>query len=585
MAAIAVSTVTLFQIPLVLRDLIDGVIAGQPLEQPSLVMRLVFLGIDPESMNGYLWIAGILLVALTVTSEGFNFVRALLASQASERLARRLRDRLYDHLHHLPMSWHSRVETGDIVQRCTSDVETVKNFLANQLLELAKSCIMVLTVLPIMLSLDVKMAGVSLICVPVVGGLSIYFFKRIRASFKRVEEAEGRVTTVLQENLSGIRVVRAFGRHAHEMERFAEGNDEYRDRRYSFIRMLACFWPINDFLILFQLLLILVVGGWFVTRGELSLGTMLAFQASSGILLMPIMHLGRLLGDAGMASVALGRIREVLEQAQEHQVADEEETPAMHGPDSKIEGRISVAGLTFGYDPKRPVLKEVSFEVEPGEVLAILGPTGAGKTTLMQLILRLWDYQEGSIRVDGMELRELSRQQVRGWIGSVLQEPFLFSKTIGDNIRLGRTEAPESEVVEAARVACIDRTINGFDQGYSTLVGEKGVTLSGGQRQRVALARAILKDPPILILDDALSAVDMRTETMILDALRSRQHRHTTLVIAHRVSTLMQADRILVLEDGRITQNGSHEELIEAPGLYQRLWRLQSSIEEDLVIN
>jgi ATP-binding cassette subfamily B protein len=290
--------------------------------------------------------------------------------------------------------------------------------------------------------------------------------------------------------------------------------------------------------------------------------------------LWPVRHMGRMLAETGKATVAIGRINEILQAKPE---ADE----GAIDPPGRAEGRIEVRNLSFGHGDAH-VLRDVSFSVEPGSTLAILGASGSGKSTIVNLLLRLYDYDSGQILLDGREIRNMPRKSVRSQMGAVLQEPFLFSRSIRENIKLGRGSASDEEMIQAAAAACVRENIEQFDQGYDTLVGERGVTLSGGQRQRVAIARALVKDPPILILDDALSAVDTRTETMILDALRSRHGRHTTIVIAHRLSTLTEADEILVLDHGRIIQRGTHERLVEVEGLYRRLWRIQSSLADDL---
>jgi len=342
------------------------------------------------------------------------------------------------------------------------------------------------------------------------------------------------------------------------------------------LRLMSWYWSISDFVALGQLGLTLIVGAHWITTGQITVGTLFAFLAYLALMLWPVRQMGRVLTDLGKTSVALTRIKEILAQPRESE-------PAAHPlfVAQPLTGAIRVHDLRFGHGTSQPALNGLSFEVRAGESLALLGPSGAGKSTLMHLLLRLYDYTAGSIQVDGRELSSLPRAWVRSQIGVVMQEPFLFSKTLRDNLRLGRGDAPEHEIEEAARAACIHDTILTFEQGYDTLIGERGITLSGGQRQRVAIARAVLKRPPLLILDDALSAVDSETETLILDALRQRRGRATTLVIAHRLSTLVHADRIVVLDHGRIIQLGSHAELVAQDGLYRRLWEIQSNVETD----
>ena len=324
---------------------------------------------------------------------------------------------------------------------------------------------------------------------------------------------------------------------------------------------------------LVQQALVLFSGAYFIATGSLTVGTLFAFLMFLNMLLWPVRQMGRTLTELGKSVVALNRIGEILSVP----VESDPEKPIT--PAEPSAGRIEVRDLVFRYGEEESELNGISFTVEPGETLAIVGPSGSGKSTLMSLLLRLYDYQSGSIRFDGHELTDLDRSWVRSQFSVVMQEPFLYSKTIGENIRLSRAGAVDQDVAEAARLADIHETISSFGSGYRTLVGERGVTLSGGQRQRVALARALLQETPVLLLDDALSAVDAETEATILEALRSRHGRRTTLVIAHRLSTLAHADKVIVMEGGRITQAGRHSELLEREGLYRRLWSIQTTLE------
>jgi ATP-binding cassette subfamily B protein len=402
---------------------------------------------------------------------------------------------------------------------------------------------------------------------------------------------------VLQENLTGIRVVRAFARQDFECGKFAVANAHYRDTTIRLINLMAWYWSASDYTCHLQNALVLVLGGMWVMQGQADVGTLFAFVAYEGMLLWPIRQMGRLLTELGKTMISLGRLKEILSHPAEDGLPaiETQSVQAQRAADAKIagaqvagaaaapglQGAISFRDLGFSYDGKQQVLHGVTFDALAGQTVAILGPSGSGKSTLMHLLLRLYEYEHGSIAIDGRELRSLDRSFVRSQMGVVLQEPFLYSKSLRDNIRLGGPPS-DDRVVEAASAAAIHESIMAFEKGYDTIVGERGVTLSGGQRQRVALARAILKKPAILILDDALSAVDTRTESTILSALRNRRGRLTTLVIAHRLSTLMQADRIIVLDHGKVVQSGTHEALLAQEGLYRRLWRIQSTLEEDL---
>jgi ATP-binding cassette subfamily B protein len=535
-----------------------------------------------EFLSAHLWLGAAWMVVLTALAGIFSYLKGRHASLASDGIARRLKDRLYNHLNHLPARFHDRADTGDLVQRCTSDVETVRLFLAVQIVEIGNAVILCLTALPLMLLIDVRMTLVSFVLLPPIVAYSYVYMRRVKHVFRDVEESEGELTGVIQENLTGIRVVRAFARQAHEERKFAGPNASYRDRHIRLLRLMAWFWSPSDFICLAQNGLVLIVGARWIAQGQLTVGALFAFLAYLNMLLWPVRQLGRILTDLGKAQVALGRLREILGQNPEPDtVAKDFPGTAPTPPPPTLAGAIEVRDLAFTHSGDIAALNGISFSVPPGETLAILGPSGAGKSTLIHLLLRLYDYDAGSIRVDGFELASLPRKWVRSQISVVMQEPFLYSKTLRENIRLGRAGAPDDAIFEAARVASIHETIAGFPAGYDTLIGERGITLSGGQRQRVALARALLREPPILILDDALSAVDSETEALILEALRRRRGRHTTLVIAHRLSTLAQADRVIVLDHGRIIQSGSHAELSRQDGLYRRLWQIQTSLETD----
>jgi len=561
--------------PPVTRITIDSILGNQPLEAPAAVIHLVNTFGGTAALRHNLWVPGLVVVVLTAVSMVCAHLRLRLAAVATETAGRRLRERLYDHLQHLPTAYLDQADTGDLVQRCTSDVEKIQGFLGDQVVTIGRALVMFVAALPLMIALDPKMTLISVPLVPVVIVFSFVFFLRVRTAWQRVQESEGEMTTQLQENLTGIRVVRAFARQDHESAKFAERNARFRDLRLRLIRLMSIYWPTSDFMVIMQTALTLMLGTWWVAQGRTTVGTVFAFMMYLNLFMWPVRQLGRILADVGQTMVSLGRLDTILSVPREQEPAPRSAAP------ERIEGHLVVQGLTFAHhDGGAAALRNVTFEVEPGQTLAILGPSGSGKSTLVNLLLRLYDYQVGSIRIDGHELRDLSRQATRDWMGVVMQEPFLFSKTVRENIRLGGSLAADEHIEEAARSACVHDNIMEFEKGYETIVGERGVTLSGGQRQRVALARAILKDPPILLLDDALSAVDTETEVFILDALRARHRRRTTLVIAHRLSTLKAADRILVLEGGRVTQSGTHRQLVREDGLYRRLWRIQGAMDD-----
>lgn len=584
-AALCAATLFGYLVPLVGKVAIDFALdPGAP--AATGVSRLILDGLGGAAfLAHHLWIGALGMVALTAVAGVFSYLKGRHAALASDGIARRLKDRLYNHLNHLPARYHDRADTGDLVQRCTSDVETVRLFLAVQIVEIGNALILSFTALPLMLLIDPRMTLVSFVLLPPIVAYSYLYMRRVKHVFREVEQSESELTGVIQENLTGIRVVRAFARQEHEEKKFAAPNSNYRDRHIRLLKLMAWFWAPSDFICLAQNGLVLIVGAHWIARGQLTVGALFAFLAYLNMLLWPVRHMGRILTDLGKAQVALGRLREILGEPPEPEpgaasVGTEARTPPSSPPPT-LAGAIEIRDLAFSHSGDIAALNGVSFAVRPGETLAILGPSGAGKSTLIHLLLRLYDYDAGSIRLDGIELATLPRKWVRSQISVVMQEPFLYSKTLRENIRLGRAGAPDDAIFEAARVASIHETIASFPAGYDTLIGERGITLSGGQRQRVALARALLREPPILILDDALSAVDSETEGLILEALRRRRGRHTTLVIAHRLSTLAHADRVIVLDRGRIIQSGTHAELSRDEGLYRRLWQIQTSLETD----
>ena len=574
-AAMGAGIVLLYLSPQIVREAIDGIIDPKPAARFGFLLRLI-RHLSGQNAHRALWIAGGLVILVTALSGLFTYLKGYWAALASESIARTLREKLYDHLQHVPVSYHDSAQTGDLVQRCTSDVDTIRTFYSTQVVEIARAVLLLLTALPILIYMDWRMALVAVALMPVILIFAVVFFAKVQNSFKASDEAEGKMTTVLQENLTGIRVVRAFARQEFEKNKFERRNADHRRLNFWLYWVMAFYWAASDLLVFFQTAAVLFVGAWRVSRGSMSIGTLVAFLQYETMLIWPVRQLGRILTDMGKAVVSLGRVEEILKEPLETSPA---KVPG--SLPARVRGEIVLRDVSFSHKGKR-VLDGVSLTIPAGQTLAVLGPSGAGKSTLVNLLLRFYDYDEGSITLDGLELKDLDRKYVRSQFGVVMQEPFLFSKTLKQNITLGRHAAAEAETVEAATAAAIHESIETFDSKYDTVVGERGVTLSGGQRQRVAIARALLREAPILVFDDALSAVDTRTETNILDSLRQRRGRHTTILIAHRLSTLSQADRIAVLEHGRIAQYGTHDQLLATEGLYRRLWQIQGALEEDL---
>lgn len=573
-AALVAASCFMYLVPLVPQIVIDGVLTQDPSKTSGLVRRAVALAGGPETIAENLWVAAAIVLVLTGVAGTFTYLRGRLAAEASQRIARDVRDRLYDQLQHLPVAFHDTQRTGDLVQRCTSDVETLRLFLANQVVEIGRAILMMAVPIPLMLALDVRLTLVSVAVVPPIILFSALFFRRVQRQFTLVDEAEGTMTATLQENLTGIRVVRAFARQEFEKEKFSSAIGTFRGLSFRMYELMAWYWSLSDLLCMGQKALLVGVGGYWLATGQLAVGTFYFFIAAVNMFIWPMRMLGRILTDLGKAMVAIGRIQEILEAPRE--------TKPRAGDDVSrpTRGEIVFENVSFAYG-ETAVLRELSLRAAPGETLAILGPSGAGKSTIVNLLLRFHDPDAGRILVDGVDLSELGRKDARGAVSVVMQEPFLYSKSVKENIRFGRSAAVEEEIHEAASTACVHESITAFDEGYDTLVGERGVTLSGGQRQRVAIARALLTNPALLVLDDALSAVDTETEQMIIRAVRRRHGHQTTILIAHRLSTVRHADKVIVLEAGALVQEGDHDTLVREEGLYRRLWTIQNAIEAE----
>ncbi len=562
-----------FITPIFMAETIDHYLQGLPSRMPEFVNRWVEKIGGREYMAHNLWIVGLLLVGLNLISGVFSFGKGRAQSIAGENVALTLRERLYGHIQKLPFAYHVKAETGDMVQRCTSDVETVRRFLSMQLMQVVNAVLMIGIALFYLLRENVKIALISMIMIPALFLFAWLFFKWVIKSFKLTDEAEGRLSAVLQENLTGVRVVRAFGRQEHEVEKFEQANQDFRKKNFRVCNLLAVYWATSDALSMLQSMITLIVCVIFAIRGEITIGTLTIFTSYIWKLLWPIRQLGRILSDAGKSSVAIGRITEILTEP------TEPEEPNAIRP--SLKGDIVFDHVTFGYDGKRNVLQDMSFTIPAGKTVAILGATGSGKSSVVHLMQRLFEPQQGEIRIGGTPINQIDRRYLRSRVGLVLQEPFLYSRTLKENVGIAREHYTDQEIDAAVTDAAAKEFILESDKGYETLVGERGVTLSGGQKQRIAIARTLMKDNDVMIFDDSLSAVDTETDAQIRAALKKRSQDVTTIIISHRIVTLSQADLILVMENGRIAQQGTHEELIHQEGLYSRIFNIQSSLEEE----
>ncbi|MBP7310666.1 MAG: ABC transporter ATP-binding protein [Candidatus Cloacimonetes bacterium] len=561
-----------FMNPLIIRFCIDSVLGGRAVDMPLLLPNpgegfIAFI-------RGHFWVAGLAVVLMASMAHGCTYLRGKLSAKVGEEFARRMREALFGHIQKLPYAWHSRIQTGDIIQRCTSDVDTLRRFISLQAVQLGRGLFMICLIIPVMLSLDTTMTLFANLAVPVVFTYAYIFFRKISKLFKAQDEAEGYMTTMLEESISGIRVVKAFAREDYEIERFGYAAKDYRDKSRKLITVLSWYWSSSDQLCMMQIALVLVVGSIRTINGLTSLGTTLAFVSYSNMLIWPIREMGRILTDMGRARVSATRLKEIIDTPQEDMRGI---TP---GAGQKLKGAIDFKDLSFAYDQGSDILCDIDLSIAAGETIVILGATGAGKSTLTNLIPRLFDYDRGQIFIDGIELNKYDRQYLRGQIGLVLQEPFLYARALYDNIAF-REGMTREQAIQASKDAAFHDAVSDFEYGYDTVIGERGITLSGGQRQRCAIARALIQDAPILILDDALSAVDTDTEEQILDNLKRRKGRATTIIITHRLSSVSLADRIVVLEHGKIVQIGTHSDLVKVPGVYQRIWNIQHQLEQE----
>jgi ATP-binding cassette, subfamily B, bacterial len=541
-----------------LRYLIDDVLGAGRFDQTLALVGLGFVG-------------------LAFVEGGFTFLSGRLAARTSEGIALRLRNYLFDHIQRLSFTYHDQTQTGELIQRSTSDVDTIRRFFAQEAIGLGRIIMLFVVNFVAIMYLNVQLAFLSVIVIPLIVIMSYFFFTRISRAYEHYQEQEASLSTTLQENLSGVRVVKAFARQTFEEAKFERDNRERLIRGKRLILLHSFYWPASDLLAGGQMIGGLVAGALMAINGTITVGAFLAYSGMVIWIIWPMRVLGRLIVQLSQALVSYNRVMEIVKQEREPLTAGQ------HAPAGGLRGEVAFDNVCFEYEGTAPVLKGISFHCRPGQTVAMLGSTGSGKSSLVNLLPRFYEVTSGRLLLDGVDIQRYPRQYLRQQIGIVEQQPFLFSRTIGENIAYGAgRKVSFDEIVAAAEAAAIHDVIAGFPDGYNTLVGERGVTLSGGQKQRVAIARTLLKDPVILILDDATSSVDTETEAAIRQALVRLMENRTTFIIAHRIQSVMNADIILVLDKGRIVQQGDHQTLMSQPGRYRETYDLQARIEDEL---
>lgn len=552
-----------------------GIGAGmEPIGSVNLPQFLIaFFEIDDVVINIIIRIA-VSLMILQVLRFTLRFFEMWLRGALQERMAESMRVKLYGHIQDLNYEFHNKSDSGDLIQRVTSDVETTTGFLTGRMLDAVHLLATLFFGAYQLIQINATMVWITFAIMPVIATSSIIYFVKIDKIFMNIEKTESNMMTVVQENLSGSRVVRAFANEAFEIEKMEKKNSEYRNALTKANKIIAIYWAVMDFIGISQYLIIIAVGVRFVQLGTMDAAGVAASLALIGMLIWPIRGLGRIINDFGKALVASDRINEILDKPSEY-LSNGTLTP-------DVKGDIEFKDVSFKFsDTQEHLLKKVNFKIKAGQTVAIIGRTGSGKSTIINLLLRMYDYADGDILIDGIPLKDIEKKHIRNRIGVVLQDPFLYSKTVYENIAIAHKNADKDRVYRAAVTAALEKDIKTFKQGYETIVGEKGTTLSGGQKQRVAIARVLVSDKPILIFDDALSAVDTKTDMMIREALLHKTYQHTTIIITHRITTAKEADQIIVLDQGQIEAIGTHDVLSKKQGLYKKLWDIQGKLEHE----
>ena len=528
-----------------------------------------------EYVLSHLYIISLLVIGIAIIGAVFRYCFMLFNSMGAEALTKRMRNTLYSHIISLPYSWHDVNKTGDIIQRCTSDVEMIKKFISEQMTNLVRMIVSIVLAIYFMMKIHTTLTLIAIAFIPVVVVYSLMFHNKIGASFEKVDTEEGHLSSIAQENLTGVRVVRAFGREKYEKDRFEKKNEEYTNLWVKMMKILGSFWVTNDIISGVEVLSVLAFGAYFAVNGEISAGSYVAFASYNALLSFPVRQLGRVISEMSKAGISIDRIMYIMNSKEET-----DETTAGGFPEN---GDIEFRNVSFSYDNEK-VLDNLSLKIKKGQTIGILGGTGSGKSTMIQLLDGLYDLpkENGSIYINNVDIRQIRKKDLRDSIGMVLQEPYLFSRSIEDNIRIVDESLSHREVEEVVGIASLTSSIGKFKDGYDTYVGERGVTLSGGQKQRTAISQMLIRKTPIMIFDDSLSAVDAETDAKIREGLKNISDETTVIMISHRITTLMQSDNIFVIEDGKVIESGTHEELLKLNGNYKNIYNLQSSQGEEV---
>ena len=542
---------------------------------PQVIKNVIDQGVNAQEARGLFTAAGVILVIAVVRGVA-AFGQRYYGNWLTHRVAYDLRNHFYARIQSLPFAFHDQAKTGDLMSRATSDISETERFTGIGMMDLVSTVVLLVGVLVAMFLENVQLTLLVVGPMLFLVGATLRFGYVVRDIFKAIQKQMGVLSATMQESMTGINVVKAFAREPYELDKFDSENEVWFEQRRESIRMWANYWPFFTFLLAAAVFLLLWFGGPMALEGRVTVGTIFALISYVLMLNGPTLRLGFLVNMAATASASAARVFEIIDTPNVIQEKpDAKELPRMQGD-------VRFENVSFAYANGRSVLRDISFHVEPDQVVALIGPTGSGKSSVINLIPRFYDPSRGVVRVDGMDVKDLRVKKLRRNIGIVLQNPFLFNATIAENIAYGRPDASQEEIEAAARAAQAHEFIMSFPDGYETQVGERGVTLSGGQKQRVAIGRALLLDPRILILDDSTSAVDTETEHLIQMALQELMQGRTTFVIAQRLLTLKNADMILVLDDGHIVERGTHDELVHNGGLYQQIYDLQLKDQEEL---